>query len=377
MKDNTLENSLKRLQLKEWTKGEFSKQNWGVWMHSISSYVGRIKPSFAHFLIDIFSEENDLILDPFCGIGTIPLEADNMRRRTIANDLNPYANIITKAKFDRKGVDNELAYLRSIKLQDEDIDIESVPDWVKIFYHPKTLGEILKIRKKLIEDQRFFLLGCLLGIIHGHRTTHLSMRTGYIIPYIPKPLPVAEYREVIPRLIEKTKRMYTDSIPEKTRGEVLFGDAKNLSIKTNSVDLIISSPPYYHTLDYVHSNRLRLWFAGVSFEEQKTLSESLIQQRYSYLNSMKEVGVELKRVLKDGAFCIFILGDVHLSEKNTLNTAEDISEIYKEIGFTTHAIVSDEIPASKTTIVKYKGSEGIKAKKAKLDRILVMTKNGS
>jgi DNA modification methylase len=203
------------------------------------------------------------------------------------------------------------------------------------------------------------------------------MRTGYIIPYIPKPLPIAEYREVIPRLIEKSKRMYSDPIPEKINSKVLLGDAKKLDIDDKSVDLIISSPPYYHTLDYVHSNRLRLWFAGVSFEDQKILSESLIQQRYSYLNSMREVGIELNRVLKDEGQCIFILGDVHLSAKNSLNTAEDISKLYEEIGFRTDAIVSDEIPASRTTIIKYKGAEGIQSKKAKLDRILVMTKNGS
>lgn len=377
MATKLIQNKLKRLESKEWTKGEFSKQNWGVWMHSISSYVGRIKPSFAHFLIDIFSEKNDLVLDPFCGIGTIPLEADNMGRKTIANDLNPYATIITKAKFERRGLSDEIEYLKSFKLPELKIETEDVPEWVKIFYHPKTLDEILKVRKKLVEDKRFFLLGCLLGIIHGHRPSHLSMRTGYIIPYIPKPVPKAEYREVVPRLINKAKRMYSDPIPPITHGKVLSCDASNLDIKKDSVDLVISSPPYYHTLDYVHSNRLRLWFAGVDFNNQKTLSETLIQQRNTYLSSMKKVGIELSRVLKNDGLCVFILGDVHLSAKKTLNTADDISKIYEEIGFKTHAIVSDEIPPSRTTIVKYKGNEGISSKKKKLDRILVMSKDGS
>ena len=92
---------------------------------------------------------------------------------------------------------------------------------------------------------------------------------------------------------------------------------------------------------------------------------------------MKKVGIELSRVLKNDGLCIFILGDVHLSAKKTLNTADDISKIYEEIGFKTHSIVSDEIPPSRTTIVKYKGNEGISSKKTKLDRILVMSKDGS
>jgi DNA modification methylase len=377
VKKESIDKRVQRLELREWTQGEYAKQNWGAWMHSISSYVGRIKPSFAHFLIDIFSNENDLILDPFAGVGTVPLEADNMGRRSIANDLNPYAYIITKAKFDRKGLGNEIDYLKALPPLNENIDLSEVPVWVREFYHDDTLKEILNLRHRLIEDGRSFLLGCLLGIVHGHRTTHLSMRTGYIIPYIPNPKPVAEYREVLPRMIAKAKRMYSDPIPHEVRGNVILGDARKLELKDKSVDVVISSPPYYHTLDYVHSNRLRLWFAGVPFEDQELLSNNLIQQRHSYLAAMDDVGKDLHRVLKNDGLCIFILGDVHLSKSKTLNTAQDISDRYKSIGFQTHAIVSDQIPPSRTTIVKYGGNAAIQDKKEKLDRILVMSKYGA
>jgi DNA modification methylase len=373
----SLKKSISELEKKGWTHDAYAKQSWGIWMHSISSYVGRIKPSFAHFLINIFTDVDDVILDPFCGIGTIPLEADNLGRKSIGNDLNPYAFMIANSKFDRLGLESELNYLSTLSKKLKDVEVKNVPEWVKVFYHPKTLKEILSVRDCLIKDKRYFLMGCLLGIVHGHRDSHLSMRTGYIIPYIPKPLPIAEYREVIPRLIKKAKRMYSDDVSESTIGKIMYGDARKLKILDKSVDVIISSPPYYHTLDYVHSNRLRLWFAGIDFPEQEKLTKNLIQQRASYLDSMKEVGIELLRVMKDDGICIFVLGDVHLSSKNSLNTAEDISKLYKEIGFKTHAIVDDEIPPSKTTIVKYLGEEGIGRKQTKLDRILIMTKNGS
>ena len=369
----TLENKLSELEKRQWTTGEFAKQNWGVWMHSISSYVGRIKPSFAHFLIDIFSEPEDLILDPFCGVGTVPLEADLMGRKSIGNDLNPYAYLISLSKFDRKGLTNELEYIKTLNKMSPSYDLTNVPEWVRVFYDNKTLEEILYFRDCLIRDKRYFLLGCLLGIVHGHRPSHLSMRTGYIIPYIPNPRPIAEYREVLPRLVAKAKRMYSDNFTDSVRGKIIIGNANKLDIKSNSIDLVVSSPPYYHTLDYVHSNRLRLWFSGVSFEEQTVLSESLFQQRKSYLDSMLSVGQELKRVMKKNALCIFVLGDVHLSAKNTLNTALDISTLYETIGFKTHAIVDDEIPASRTTIVKYGGEKAINIKKEKLDRVLVMS----
>lgn len=372
---SSIKKKISELEKRQWTHGTYAKQNWGVWMHSISSYIGRIKPSFAHFLIEIFTNEGDTILDPFCGVGTVPLEADNMNRKSFGNDLNPYAYMISLSKFDRRGLENELMYIKKLeKIEYIPPDISKVPDWVKTFYHEQTLQEILFYREILIEDKRHFLLGCLLGIVHGHRPSHLSMRTGYIIPYIPNPKPIAEYREVLPRLLNKATRMYKDDLPDKVKGKILFNDAKKLKIQSNSIDTIITSPPYYHTLDYVHSNRLRLWFSGVDFEEQENLSNNLIQQRNSYLESMLEVGSELRRVMKKDALCIFVLGDVHLSKTKTLNTAEDISDLYKNINFKTHGIVSDKIPASKTTIVKYGGKDSINNKKEKLDRILVMSK---
>jgi len=357
-----------------WKNNEYSKQNWGIWLHSISSYVGRIKPSFAHWLIEISTNKSDLVLDPFCGIGTIVLESNLMGRNVIGNDLNPYAYIITKAKFDRNGLQKEIEYLEALNLNSNLVNINKIPDWVKEFYHEKTLIEIITLRDNLLKNNKYFLLGCLLGIVHGHRKQHLSIQTGYIIPYLPNPKPPIEYREVIPRMIQKVKRMYKDDFPESNNSIILNEDCRNLSIKSKTIDVILTSPPYYHTLDYVHTNRLRLWFAGINFEDQKKLTNILIQQRHSYLNEMKLVGNELKRVLKDDGLIVFILGDVHFG-KNSLNTAEDISNLYSEIGLETHGIVNDSIPASRTTIVKYGGVNAIKNKKEKLDRILFMTKN--
>jgi DNA modification methylase len=373
MKKSDLEKSIQILKKCPWKSQPYSKQNWGIWMHSISSYVGRIKPAFAHFLIKELTNENEVVLDPFCGIGTIPLELDQLNRKFIGNDLSPYAVLISRSKFDRRGVDNEIDFLNKINLKNEPMpDLDSVPRWVKEYFHKKTLIEILQLKNILINNERDFLLGCLLGILHGHRPQHLSIRTGYIIPYIPNPKPKKEYRQVIPRMIQKSIRMYKDEVTNEVKGKILQEDSRSLSLKTNSVDSILSSPPYYHTLDYVHSNRLRLWLSDQTDDQQEELASNLIQQRHSYLDQMTLVGKELKRVLKPNSLLIFILGDVHLSPKRSLNTAQDISELYEKIGFQKIDIINDEIPASKTTLVKYGGVDSISNKKEKLDRVLIM-----
>jgi len=357
----------------KWKKLPYKKQNWGVWFHSISSYVGRIKPSFAHWIIKSCSKESDIILDPFCGVGTILLESDLLNRKSIGIDLNPYANRICLAKMDRNGLKQELKYLSSIKLKYKS-SIKNVPEFVREFYHTKTLKEILELKDKFIKDKKDFLYGCLLGICHGHRSQHLSMRTGYIIPYIPKPKPEIVYKNSIEKLKEKVTRMYKDEIKTKTNIKVFNKDILKIKLKKNLVDLIISSPPYYNTIDYVHANRLRLWFSGVDFDEQKILSKQLIQNRHTYEDKMKLVGSKLFETLKSNGLLVFVLGDVHFSKKNSVNTASVIEKIYNKIGFKTIALINDEIPAERTTIVKFKGQSAIDKKKKKFERILIMSK---
>ena len=367
---------LSKIKSLEWKKDPFSKQNWGNNFHSISSYVGRIKPSFAHWLIESVSKKGDVVYDPFCGIGTVPLEASIMGRRSIGNDLNPYAYSITKSKLDNRGIVSELDYLNEIDLKkSERINLNNVEGWVKEYYHPNTLKEILYLVDVFKKDCRHFLLGCLLGISHGHRPQHLSIRTGYIIPYIPNPKPDVVYKNSIEKLIQKVNRMYKSQPFFEYDPEVFLGDSRSTPfIKDKSIDVVVSSPPYYDTLDYVSTNKLRLYLYGVGDNSQNKLKSNLIQDKKNYLGEMLKIGKELNRVLKNDGVIVFVLGDVHYG-KRTVNTALDISKLYQESGFfKTLDIIDDKIPPEKTTIIKYEGKEAISSKKEKLDRILILKK---
>ena len=332
--------------------------------------MGKITPSFAHWLIKLFTKKGDLILDPFCGVGTIPLEADLLGRYSIGVDLNHYAYICAKAKFDRKSLKNRLEWIRTVDLKTQRINLDVVDPYALQFYDKITLKEIIAIRDKMINDKQFFLLSCLLAISHGHRPQHLSAVTGYIIPYVKKGS-VPEYKNVKVKLIQKVKRMYKDSISLRSKAKIIEGDIRKVDFNGRQVDYIISSPPYYETLDYIASNKLRLVLLGKDLEEQKKLASDLIQHKDSYLDEMKEVGNNLKEVLKPDGLIIFVLGDVKRG-KNIINTAQDISELYENIGFETQYIVEDKIPKEKAIIGKFKGLKSIKDKPEKLDRILVM-----
>jgi len=359
---NKIRKVINEIKLAKWRQLPYKKQNWGNWLHRMSAYVGKIKPSMAYWVIKAASKEEDVILDPFCGIGTIPLEADFLGRRGIGADLNPYAYAISRAKFDRRKIEDNLKWLDSIKIDYAQVNLSGCSKFMRKFYKTKTLKEIIFIRDRMIKDKRFFLLGCLLGIIHGHRPGHLSAITSLVIPYDPQTKP--EYREAIPRIKQKVKRMYSDGFNLNTKSEALFADAKELSLEENSIDLVISSPPYFNTLDYVNDNRLRLEFLGYNKIEKEKLKKKLIQNKNDYLEEMEIVGKELRRVIKDKGFCIFILGDLHLGKK-IINTAKEVSKLYKNLGFKTHEIIKDAMPINKCVPSIHK--------RLKLDRILIMT----
>ncbi len=371
LKSDCGQNIEKKLAQRPWTRGDYAKQSWKIWLHSIAPYVGRITPSFAHWLVEICSKKGERVLDPFCGIGTIPLEADLLGRVPIGSDLHPYAIAIAKAKFFRKPLNYHLKWLNSVELETDGIDLETVSPYVRKFYHELTLKELLALRDEILKTKNDFLLGCLLGISHGHRPQHLSMKTGYIIPYDSRESRI--YKPVVQRLLQKVKRMYLDPFPLETAGKIEQCDARNLKqfINPSSMDVVISSPPYESTLDYVNANKLRLEILGYSDADHAQLSSLLIQNKKAYLQNMEMVGKEIARVLTDHGLCIFVLGDV-VSGKKRLNTAKKISELYETLNFETLCIVTDEIPRSKSTIPKYGGTRRIEAKRNKRDRILVM-----
>lgn len=370
---NTVRNAIKLLKTVGWRDEPYDKQHWGNWLHSVSPYQGRMTPSLAHWLIKIFTQKGDIVLDPFMGVGTIPLEADFLKRNVIGIDLNIYGFIVAKGKFERKPINYYLNYLKNIgEIDTSQVDISNVSDWIKAYFHTKTLKEIVFMNEKLKDEEEFFLLSCLMGILHGNRPGYLSVWTGCIIPMTPRPIThpkyrpdkdKPEYRAIVPRMAAKVMRMYSTGFPSETNAKVMLGDTRNLKLADDSIDVVISSPPYYNTLDYVGQNRVRLYFLGFNKEKQDDLKQELIQDSKNYLDDMLKVGKEIKRVLKDGSLIVFVLGDVHRT-KYSINTAKEVSNIYQEkLGFEELVIVNDEIPLNKVAS---------RTKKKKFDRILVL-----
>lgn len=329
-------------------------------MHQLAPYVGKLKSGMVRVLIELYSRPGDVVLDPFCGAGVVPLECVITSRHAIANDLSPYAYVITRGKLSAPLTKQEALReardaLREIESRSRTADVDGIPDWVAKFFHPDTLKEVVIAFQVLKERQSYFLMACLLGILHHVRPGFLSYPASHLTPYLRlKKYPQEEfpgmysYRDLRSRLLAKVTRAYRRTgftqLRSKASWKVLQENTMSLSLPSGSVDAIISSPPYFGALDYARDNRLRLWFLGVS--DWKELDRSLTAKDQVYVPQMKECLRQMDRVLKEGACCVLVLGDV---ERNGTKkpTAQVISDLAREVTsgrLGQEFIYTDEIP---------------------------------
>lgn len=271
-------------------------------------------------LLRTFSKESSVVYDPFCGAGTVALEAWAAGRKVFATDLNPYAISLTKAKLFPPQTMVELSH----QIEDTSktvisilpkINVEDSPKWVRDFFHPQTLREVTAWVTVLRDKKRDFLLACLLGILHHQRPGFLSYPSSHTVPYLrdkkfPKELypELYEYRAVKERLERKVKRTLK-RVPKlnfELQRECLMKDALDFT-PPGKVDTIITSPPYMRQLDYGRDNRLRLWFLGV--DEWKTLNRIVSPAESNFIALMKKCFIRWQSMLTTGGICVLVLGN--------------------------------------------------------------------
>ena len=73
---------------------------WGHAYHPMCSYLASFPAALAHAFIARYSRPGDVVLDPFSGRGTTPLQACAEGRIGVGNDLNPLAHVLTAAKVE-------------------------------------------------------------------------------------------------------------------------------------------------------------------------------------------------------------------------------------------------------------------------------------
>jgi len=350
-------------------------------LHQLAPYIGKIKSSMAGAIVSDFTKQGGVVYDPFSGSGTIAVEAWSLKRHVITNDLSPYASLLTRAKlFPYRSASDALRDIDRnavrVAAVEEHVDPTAAPMWVQEFFHPRTLKEALAWVTVLKARRQWFLLACLLGILHHQRPGFLSYPSSHTVPYRRlRKFPPSEfpelygYRSVRDRLEAKVTRAFrrVPTFDFSVQRRCFSRDAGEF-VPSEPVDAVITSPPYMRQLDYARDNRLRLWFLGKA--DWRALDKRISPRGDAFISLMRRALSRWRSVLKPGSFCILVIGDVS-SRANRSDLPETVSRVaIKEVGgYSLACQYTNSIPSERRVRRGITGSTA--------DTILVLKYSGS
>lgn len=305
-------------------------------LHQLSPYIGKLKSSIARDLILLYSKPGDLVVDPFSGSGTVPLESSLLGRRVFAADISPYSKILSMAKLSSPPSLNdalnsaESSLKQAAKLPEP--DLRRVPDWVRAFFHPGTLKEAIRFASVCNNIGNAFLMACFLGILHHQRPGFLSYPSSHLVPYLrTKKYPADEYPELYeyrplrPRLLAKIMRAYRNKNDFEPDTQWTFRQSKIENLTFPGIfDCLITSPPYMNTLDYGRDNRLRLWFIDPG--AGRTTDNPVTREKKAFQQAMVCLARNLENHLRRSGYCILIVGE-RISGRSMTHLSEEICRV--------------------------------------------------
>ena len=297
-------------------------------LHEVS-YRACFKPQLPRFFIERLTGPGDAVYDPFLGRGTTAIEAALMGRTPVGTDVNPLSEILVAPRLDPPPIAAVSERLRGLPL---DRECETRDDLLA-FYHPNTLRQITNLRNYLIEKQDDGSLDAVDRWIRMVATNRLTGHSpGFLSVYTlpPNQAVTVERQRGINQSREQTppRRDVRVSILKKSgsllskldasEAERLRGTSKNAllitgssdnvpGIDSDSVSLVVTSPPFLDVVDYQADNWLRCWFNGIDAQSVQVWH---LKRPQEWQAAMTRVFVELRRVLKPGGFVAFEVGEV-------------------------------------------------------------------
>ncbi len=250
--------------------------------HGIHPYKGKFYPQLVRPLLNILSVPvGGTVFDPFCGSGTVALEAILNGYSAFGCDINPIATEIAKAKTSILSVPaHEFEGHISLFIR----DLESyVPHDYHYVFPTDTIDEIKSWFPENVINKMGFILNhiknvpdeiikCFLRIILSSIIRDISQQE-------PSDLRIRRRKEaiddapVIEMYLQNLKLQYDriiafheirNAAPEKIKAaSIWLGNSKCVHklqdhLPDEGVDIVITSPPYATALPYIDTNRLNL-----------------------------------------------------------------------------------------------------------------------
>ncbi len=243
---------------------------------SIHPFPARMAPEIAFEALDGLAKKS-VILDPMIGSGTVMRTISELGYKGVGFDVDPLAVLMTKAWTSKiheagflKASDKIFAaskVLNSKKINlpwiDED---QQTKDFIKFWFASRQIADLRKLSYIIHNYKReystLYKIALSRLIITKSKGASLAADVSHSRPH-----KVREQNDfdVLTEFKKSCIQIAKAISVEKLKGEIQIrkGDARNLkTIQNNSVDSIITSPPYLNALDYMRGHKLSLVWLG-------------------------------------------------------------------------------------------------------------------
>jgi len=388
---------------------DFHNQESNYFSHNFHSFPAKFPPQLPKLFIEELTNPDEVVLDPMVGSGTTLVESYLANRKGVGFDIDPLALKIAKVKTTPLNKNELIKYASRIYINakmDFSENKRKLLELLREYFDPRTKefidywflketqlelislwNQISKIKDE--ECKKFFEVifssviitksgGVSLALDLGHTRPHkvkaLLDNNGKVIcgdenfdmakkRYLTKNIKSAfeEFRKKINQNIKSVISPHHD----RHKPYITFCDAQNLGIGDETVDLIITSPPYAsNAIDYMRAHKFTLVWFGYKIEEltkkrnEYIGSESIVNYSFEglpeftcrkiseisnidlnrgkvlkrYFSEMKRTLKELHRVLKPGKVAVVVVGSSIMKGIDT-ETHKCLKEIGNSLGF--------------------------------------------
>lgn len=301
-----------------WTSGQRQAHS----IHEVS-YRACFKPQLPEFFIKRLTKPGDAVYDPFMGRGTTPIQAALMGRQPMGNDINPLSVLLTRPRLNPPTLSEVARRLDQIRLDEGEVDDSEL----LAFYSPRTLRHICALRSWLIE--RVPLDGSPDPVDDWIRMVAINRLTGhspgffsaYTLPpnqavSAQSQRKINEKRGQIPPdrnikklILKKTASLLSDGSMASHPPSLLTTHIAQSTptIRSGSVQLVVTSPPFLDIVQYHEDNWLRSWFAGI---DVAGVAIAHHRTEAGWQNMVRNTLSELARVVQPGGHVAFEVGEV-------------------------------------------------------------------
>jgi len=336
---------------------EFVGVNTRYATHDFHRYSSKFIPQIVNRLVTRYSAAGDTVLDVFVGSGTTLVEAKLLGRNAIGVDLNPLAWLISKVKTTHlsesqlrqatgpfmTALEQHVTALRTGSTRYQMSLWEDRKGTVPLtapnfpnanrWFQPQVIQELLVITEhiKQVQDATLqdFLLCGLSAILRTVSNADGDFGNLMIDKNKRQIMDTFErYRQQIAAMCEGMREFNLRCAWSNVTVQIVLGDARKLDFLANeSIDLIVTHPPYVAAVPYAEYLKLSLnWLYEYSSEQFPPESVANLQPSHldreiiggqrrekdvvdRFRTDMNQVFQEMARVLKTGKACCVIIGN--------------------------------------------------------------------